>query len=84
LVRIVNTDRYDDRLEVRTNLFESYDLLMDFIRKHLPDPFFPENNQRISLRDKIFREVIANTLVHHSDSPELELLTGNFTISYHK
>ena len=64
LVRIVNTDRYDDRLEVRTNLIESYDLLMDFIRKHLPDPFFLENDQRISLRDKIFREVIANTLVH--------------------
>ena len=64
LVRIVNTDRYDDRLEVRTNLIESYDLLMDFIRKHLPDPFYLENDQRINLRDKIFREVIANTLVH--------------------
>ncbi len=64
LVRIVNTDRYDDRLEVRTNLIESYDLLMDFIRKHLPDPFYLENDQRISLRDKIFREVISNTLVH--------------------
>ena len=64
LVRIVNTDRYDDRLEVRTNLIESYDLLIDFIRKHLPDPFYLENDQRISLRDKIFREVIANTLVH--------------------
>ena len=64
LARIVNTDRYDDRLEVRTNLIESYDLLMNFIRKHLPDPFFLENAQRISLRDKIFKEVIANTLVH--------------------
>jgi ATP-dependent DNA helicase RecG len=64
LVRIANTDRYDDRLEVRTNLIESYDLLMQFIRKHLPDPFHMENDQRISLRDKIFREVIANTLVH--------------------
>jgi ATP-dependent DNA helicase RecG len=30
LVRVVNKDRYDDRLEVRTNLIESYDLLMDF------------------------------------------------------
>lgn len=64
LVRIVNTDRYDDRLEVRTNLIESYDLLMDFIRKHLSDPFYLENDQRISLRDKIFREVISNTLAH--------------------
>lgn len=64
LVRIVNADRYDDRLEVRTNLIESYDLLMDFVRKHLPDPFYLEKDQRISLRDKIFREVIANTLAH--------------------
>lgn len=64
LVRIVNTDRYDDRLEVRTNLIESYDQLMDFVRKHLPDPFYLENDQHISLRDKIFREVIVNTLVH--------------------
>jgi ATP-dependent DNA helicase RecG len=63
LVRIVNTNRYDDRLEVRTNLIESYDLLMDFIRKHLPDPFSLENDQRISLRDKIFREVIVNAIL---------------------
>jgi len=34
------------------------------VRKHLPDPFYLEKDQRISLRDKIFREVIANTLVH--------------------
>ena len=64
LVRIINTDRYDDRLEVKTNLIDSYELLMDFVRKHLPDPFYLEGDQRISLRDKIFREIIANTLVH--------------------
>ena len=64
IVRKVNTDRYDDRLEVRTNLIESYDLLMEFTRKHLPDPFHLEKDQRISLRDTIFREIIANTLIH--------------------
>lgn len=64
LVRIVNTDRYDDRDEVKTNLIESYDRLMQFIRKHLPDPFFLEGDQRISLRDIIFREAIINTLIH--------------------
>jgi ATP-dependent DNA helicase RecG len=64
IVRKVNTDRYDDRLEVRTNLIESYDLLMEFARKHLPDPFHLEKDQRISLRDTIFREIIANTLIH--------------------
>lgn len=64
IVRIMNTDRYDDRLEVRTNLIESYDLLMDFIAKHLPDPFYLERDHRLSLRDTIFREVVANTLIH--------------------
>jgi predicted HTH transcriptional regulator len=64
LVRVINTDRFDDRIEVRTNLIESYDVLMDFIRKHLPDPFFMEGDQRISIRDRIFREVVANTLIH--------------------
>lgn len=64
IVRKMNTDRYDDRLEVRTNLIESYDLLMEFARKHLPDPFHLEKDQRISLRDTIFREIIANTLIH--------------------
>ena len=32
--------------------------------KHLPDPFFLEKDQRISLRDHIFREVAANMLIH--------------------
>lgn len=40
LVRRKNLDRYDDHLTVRTNLIEAYDLLMDFVAKHLDDPFF--------------------------------------------
>lgn len=65
ILRIKNLDRYDDRDDVRTNLIEAYDRLMDFIAKHLPDPFFQEPDAtRVSLRDKIFREVIANMLVH--------------------
>ena len=64
LVRINNTDRYDDRDEVRTNLIDSYERLMQFIRKHLPDPFHLEGDRRISLREAIFREVIVNTLIH--------------------
>ena len=59
-----NTDRYDDREIVKTNLIESYDHLMAFVAKHLPDKFHMEGDQRISLRDKLFREVIANTLIH--------------------
>ena len=64
LVRKVNVDRYDDREIVRTNLIESFDLLMDFIKKHLPDKFFLEDENRVSLRNIIGREIISNTLMH--------------------
>jgi len=64
LVQRVNIDRYDDRDDIRTNLLDSFDRLMAFVAKHLPDPFFLEGVQRISLRDHIFREVAANMLIH--------------------
>lgn len=64
ILRIENTDRYDDRDDIRTNLIESYDRLMNFIRKHLPDKFYQEGEQRISLRDHIFREIVGNLLIH--------------------
>ena len=64
LLRRINVDRYDDREIVQTNLIESYELLMEFARKHLPDKFFIENDQRKSLRNIITREMIANTLIH--------------------
>ena len=64
LLRRENTDRYDDRDDIRTNLMDSYERLMAFVAKHLPDPFFLEKDQRISLRDHIFREVAANMLIH--------------------
>ena len=64
LVRRQNLDRYDDRLDIRTNLIEAYESLMAFVAKHLPDAFYLEADQRVSLREKIFREVVANVLVH--------------------
>ena len=64
LVRKVNTDRYDDRDYIDTNLIEAYDRLIDFTTKHLPDKFYMEGDQRVSLRAKIFREVVANLIVH--------------------
>jgi ATP-dependent DNA helicase RecG len=64
LVRRQDMNRYDDRLDLRTNLVEAYEQLMDFVAKHLPDPFYLEGTVRVSLRDKIFREVVANLLVH--------------------
>ncbi len=64
ILRIENVDRYDDRDDIRTNLIESYDRLMAFVRKHLPDKFYQEGEQRISLRDRIFREIVGNLLIH--------------------
>jgi len=68
LVRRENMDRYDDRLNIRCNLVDAYDLLMGFVAKHVPDPFYLEGAQRISLREKIFREVVSNLLVHREYS----------------
>lgn len=64
ILRKVNLDRYDDRDLVRTNLIESYERIIAFVQKHLPDPFFLEGIERISLRDAIFREVASNILIH--------------------
>ncbi len=62
--RVIDKDRYDDRDDIRVNLIDSYDRLMRFIERHLPDKFYLENDQRISLRDLIFREIIGNLLIH--------------------
>ncbi|MEA3444992.1 MAG: putative DNA binding domain-containing protein [Bacteroidota bacterium] len=64
LLRKDNVDRYDDRLTVRTNLLDAYDLLMGFIEKYVNDPFYLEGTKRISLRSKIFRELVANIIAH--------------------
>jgi len=64
LLRRVNVDRYDDRDIVDVNLIAAYDRLMDFARKHLPDPFFLEGDLRISLREIIVREMVSNVLIH--------------------
>jgi len=41
---------------------------MQFIAKHLNDKFYFEGTQRISIRDKIFREAITNLLIHREFS----------------
>ena len=64
LLRRVDTKRYDDREIIRTNLIESYERLMAFAQKYLPDKFYLEDDQRKSLRTIITREIIANTLIH--------------------
>lgn len=62
--QIDGTDRYEDRIVVRTNLIESYDLLADFAERHLPDRFALVGTRRVSLRDHIVRELVANSLIH--------------------
>src|SRR6056297_1644784 len=68
ILRKVNLDRYDDRDDVRTNLFDTYTRIMAFGQKHLPDPFYLEDTeqgpQRTSVRDKIVREIASNILIH--------------------
>ena len=68
IVRRENLDRYDDRIIVLDNLVVAYSKLMEFIEKHLNDTFYLEGTQRISIRNKIFREVCANLLIHREFS----------------
>ena len=37
---------------------------MGFVEKHLPDTFYLEDTQRKSLRSIIFREIVANLIIH--------------------
>lgn len=66
MVRIQNKDRWDDRINppLRTNLIDTYLKLKQFVNDKLPEKFYVEGDQRIDLRDKIFREVIGNVIVH--------------------
>lgn len=64
MVRIQNPDRWDDRLTLRKNLIDTYLEIKQFIYKYLPEKFYTEKDQRIDLRDKIFREVIGNAIIH--------------------
>ena len=71
IMRKVNVNRYDDRETVRTNLIEAFDALMAFGAKHLDDKFYLEGVQRVSVRGKILREVIANSLMHREFSSSM-------------
>ena len=77
MVRINNVERYDDRAYIQTNLVEAYEVLMDFVSRHLPDKFYLEGDQRISLRAKIFREIVANLIIHREYT---NAAPGNFII----
>ena len=62
--RVDNSERYDDRVTLQTNLLDCYYKSMEFVQKHLSDPFYLDGQKRESLRDIIFRELIVNMLIH--------------------
>lgn len=68
ILRIEDIDRYDDRVDIRTNLLDSYEQLVNFFKKHVNDKFYLEDGQRISTRDIIARELCANLLIHREYS----------------
>ncbi|NWJ51324.1 MAG: putative DNA binding domain-containing protein [Bacteroidetes bacterium] len=73
--------RYADRDDIRVNLIEAYIRLMSFVQKHLPDRFMMDEAsiQRIDIRSKIFREIVANLLAHreYSSSYPAKLLISS-------
>jgi len=61
--KLRDTDRWDDRETITCNLIEAFEKVTAFIAKHLPDRFDLNGMHRISRRDIIFREVIANMFI---------------------
>ena len=68
IVRVYNTDRYDDRDVILTNLLDSYERMFTFGQKHLNDSFALDGIQSVSARDAILREIISNSLAHRDYS----------------
>ena len=68
IFRVEDMDRYDDRDVIITNLFDTYDRLMEFGKKHLSGPFVLEGINSVSARDKILREIFSNLLAHRDYS----------------
>lgn len=64
ILRRENVDRYDDRLIVKKNLIESYDDLIEFCMKHLPDRFYLDGLSGVSPLGIIVRELVTNSLIH--------------------
>lgn len=66
LERIENRERFDSRLNIQTNLIDTYYEVMDFLQKQksLPEKFLIEGTERVNARNILFRELIVNMLVH--------------------
>lgn len=70
-------ERYDDRLVCTGNLVEAYGEISAFCRKWLPDAFaLGSDGNRVSVRDVIVRELVANSLIHREyTSPHIARIT---------
>ena len=76
LLRRRDTERYDDRLSCTKNLIRAYDELVGFCERWTPDAFVLDGAQRVSARDVIVRELVANCLVHREfTSPRMASVT---------
>ena len=70
LERIEDVERYDSRLDIATNLIDTYYRVMDFIdrQQSLPERFYLEGTVRTPVRNILFRELVVNMLVHREIS----------------
>ncbi len=59
-----NMDRWDDRLVLKTNLIDSYLEALRFVKAKWPENFYLENGDRKDLRELIYRELVANLIIH--------------------
>ncbi|EAC2340945.1 TPA: RNA-binding domain-containing protein [Listeria monocytogenes] len=66
LERIDDEERFDSRLNIQTNLIDTYYEVMEFLQKQksLPEKFIIEGTERVNARNILFRELIVNMLVH--------------------
>lgn len=65
VLRRSDNGRYDDRLVCTSNLIEAYVEISAFCKKWLPDAFsLGDDGNRVSVRDVIVRELVANSLIH--------------------
>jgi ATP-dependent DNA helicase RecG len=72
VLKRADPDQDEDRRDIRTNLIDACQELMQFIRARLPQKFYPDGDIQVDLREKIFAEVVANLLIHReftSDFP---------------
>lgn len=64
ITRINDIHRYDDRATFYTNIIEAYDKVLEFAKRHTPDPFILEDGIVVSARDIILRELVSNLFIH--------------------